>query len=156
MLAAQDDNTKAGDVVRGGSTLTQQLAKNLFLRGDRTYARKLQELLYAVELERELGKPRILELYLNVVEWGPDLVGAKEAAEAYFLKEPKGLLPEEAAFLASILRSPRGSWAREYRDGRVNGRRLAWILDNMVGLDPAERAAALDRDVHFVPPELPG
>lgn len=154
MLAAQDDNAKAGGVVRGGSTLSQQLAKNLFLRGDRTYARKLQELLYAVEMERELGKPRILELYLNIVEWGPDLFGARQASEAYFLKEPQGLLPEEAAFLASILRNPRGGWAKEYAGGRVNGRRLAWILDNMVGLDPQLRAEALGRDVHFVPPAV--
>lgn len=155
MLTAAEANSEAGEVVRGGSTLTQQLAKNLFLTGDRTYARKLRELLYAVEMERELGKRRILELYLNVVEWGPDVVGGHAAAEAYFLKSPVGLTPEEAAFLASILRNPRGGWAREYVGGRVNGRRLAWILDNMVGLDPAVRRAALDRDVHFVPPAPP-
>lgn len=152
MLAAADDNTKAGAVVRGGSTLTQQLAKNLFLTGERTYARKLSELLYAVEMERELGKRRIMELYLNVVEWGPAIHGGQAAAEAYFLKSPRGLLPEEAAFLASILRNPRGGWWREYRGGRVNGRRLSAILENMVGLDPILRREALERDVRFVPP----
>lgn len=152
MLAAAADNTKAGSVVRGGSTLTQQLAKNLFLTGDRTYARKLSELLYAVEMERELGKRRILELYLNVVEWGPAIHGGQPAAETYFLKAPRGLLPEEAAFLASILRNPRGGWWREYRGGRVNGRRLSAILDNMVGLDPILRREALEHDVRFVPP----
>lgn len=152
MLAAAADNDKAEAVVRGGSTLSQQLAKNLFLTGDRSYSRKLRELLYAVELERELGKTRILELYLNVVEWGPNLHGGGAASQAYFLKSPRGLLPEEAAFLASILRNPRGAWAREYTGGRVNARRLAWILDNMTGLDPTLRREALARDVHFVPP----
>jgi hypothetical protein len=152
MLAAVKDNDKAGGIVRGGSTLTQQLAKNLFLTGDRTYGRKLRELLFAVEMERELGKARILELYLNVVEWGPEIHGGKAAAETYFLKSPRGLLPEEAAFLASILRNPRGGWAREYRGGRVNGSRLAWIIDNMVGLDPVLRREALDHEVRFVPP----
>ncbi len=153
MLDAADANADAHKVVRGGSTLTQQLAKNLFLTGDRSYARKLRELLYAVEMERELGKPRILELYLNVVEWGPAIHGAKAASEAYFLKEPRGLLVEEAAFLASILRNPRGGWARQYVGGRLNASRLAWIIDNMVGLHPVLRREALAREVHFVPPE---
>lgn len=152
MLAAAEANTDAGEVVRGGSTLTQQLAKNLFLTGDRTYARKLRELLYAVEMERELGKRRILELYLNVVEWGPEVVGGYAASRAYFLKDPVGLAPEEAAFLASILRNPRGGWERQYVGGRLDARRLAWILDNMVGLDPAARREALGREVRFVPP----
>ncbi len=153
MVEAAHDNDVEGGVVRGGSTLSQQLAKNLFLTPERTYARKLRELLYAVEMERELGKDRILELYLNVVEWGPAVRGAKPATEAYFLKQPLGLLPEEAAFLASILRNPRGGWAKEYVGGRVQTRRLSWILDNMVILSPEERAAALARDVHFVPPK---
>jgi hypothetical protein len=152
MLDAAKANEAEGKVVRGGSTLSQQLAKNLFLSPERSYARKARELLYAVEMERELGKERILELYLNVVEWGPDLRGARAASEAYFLKQPAGLLPEEAAFLASILRNPRGGWAKQYRDGRVETRRLKWILDNMAGLSPEERAAALSREVHFVPP----
>lgn len=152
MMLAAADNTKAGAVVRGGSTLTQQLAKNLFLTGDRTYARKLRELLFAVEMERELGKRRIMELYLNVVEWGPSIHGAEAAAESYFLKAPRGLLPEEAAFLASILRNPRGGWWREYRGGRVNGRRMSAILENMVDLHPTLRREALDRDIRFVPP----
>ncbi|MSQ02623.1 MAG: hypothetical protein EXR71_12165 [Myxococcales bacterium] len=153
MLAAADANAEAHEVVRGGSTLTQQLAKNLFLTGDRSYARKLRELLYAVEMERELGKSRILELYLNVVEWGPAIHGARAASEAYFLKEPRGLLTEEAAFLASILRNPRGGWARQYVGGRLNATRLGWIIDNMVGLHPVLRREALAREVRFVPPE---
>lgn len=153
MKAAAADNEQKGSITRGGSTLSQQLAKNLFLTPDRTYSRKLRELLYAVEMERELGKDRILELYLNVVEWGPRERGAQQASKAYFLKAPAGLLPEEAAFLASILRNPRGGWEKQYVGGRVETRRLKWILDNMRALSPDDRAAALGRDVHFVLPE---
>lgn len=153
MSDAAHDNDVEGKVVRGGSTLSQQLAKNLFLTPERTYARKLKELLYAVEMERELGKDRILELYLNIIEWGPTVRGARAASEAYFLKQPVGLLPEEAAFMASIIRNPRGGWEKQYVGGRVQTRRLSWILDNMVTISPEERMAALARDVHFVPPK---
>lgn len=153
--AAATDNERLGKIARGGSTLSQQLAKNLFLTPERTYARKIRELLYAVEMERELGKDRILELYLNVVEWGPNVRGGKAASEAYFLKQPAGLLPEEAAFLSSILRNPRGGWEKQYVGGRVQTSRLKWILDNMRGLSPEDRAAALGREVHFVPPVSP-
>ena len=152
MSAAAKDNEKAGKIARGGSTLSQQLAKNLFLTPERTYARKLREILYAVEMERELGKDRILELYLNVVEWGPHVRGGLPASEAYFLKKPAGLLPEEAAFMSSILRNPRGGWEKQYVGGRVETRRLKWILDNMRALTPEDRLAAYTREVHFVPP----
>lgn len=152
MLAAAADNEARGEVWRGGSTLTQQLAKNLFLDPSRTYARKLRELLYAVEMEEDLGKARILELYLNVVEWGPGLWGARAAADAYFLKQPRGLLPEEAAWLASILPRPRSAWAEEYLADRPSRRRVDSILANMPGLDEAARAAARARPIRFVPP----
>jgi len=142
-------------VWRGGSTLTPQLAKNLFLDGTRTYARKARELLYAVEMERELGKQRILELYLNVVEWGPGIYGARRAADAYFLKSPAGLLPEEAAWLASILPSPRSGWTDQYLRDRPNLGRVGQILDQMADLDPDARAAAKGRRVRFVPPARP-
>ena len=85
---------------RGGSTLSQQLAKNLFLDGDRTLVRKLRELLYALDLEQTLGKRRILELYLNVVQFGPEVWGVGPASDTYFLKKPEGLTWREAAFLA--------------------------------------------------------
>ncbi len=152
MREAAAANAAEGDVVRGGSTLTQQLAKNLFLDGTRSYARKLRELLYAVEMERELGKHRILELYLNVVEFGPGLRGARAAADTYFLKAPAGLLPEEAAWLASILRSPSTAWRRQYMGGSVDAGRVRWILENMRGVPEEPRAAALDRAVRLVPP----
>jgi hypothetical protein len=150
--AAFAANSAEGDVVRGGSTLTQQLAKNLFLDGTRSYARKLRELLYAVDLDRTLGKPRVLELYLNVVEFGPGMRGARAAAQTYFLKEPEGLLPEEAAWLASILRYPRTAWNRQYQADRVDQARVRWILENLRDVPEEPRRAALGRAVHLVPP----
>lgn len=151
MQGAAAANAAEGDIVRGGSTLTQQLAKNLFLDGTRSYARKLRELLYAVEMERELGKQRILALYLNVVEFGPGLRGARAAADTYFLKAPAGLLPEEAAWLASILRFPKTAYKRQYLANTVDASRVRWILQNMRGVPEDARAAALGREVHLVP-----
>ena len=78
---------RAGRVVRGGSTITQQLAKNLYLSPSRNPVRKLQELIIARRLERELRKARILELYLNVIEWGDGVYGAEAAARTYFRHE---------------------------------------------------------------------
>jgi membrane peptidoglycan carboxypeptidase len=152
MRDAAAKNAEEGAVVRGGSTLTQQLAKNLFLDGTRSYARKLRELLYAVELEQELGKRRILELYVNVVEFGPGLRGARAAAQTYFLKEPAGLLPEEAAWLASILRFPRTAWRTQYLTDRPDDRRVDWILENLRGVPEEARLAAVGRPVRLVPP----
>ncbi len=151
MLAAADENEVAGRIRRGGSTLTQQLAKNLFLDGRRTYARKLRELLYAVDLEN-LGKDRILELYLNVAEWGPGVRGAAAAAETYFARRPETLLPEEAAWLASILPSPRPAWRQQYLANAPRMERVATILSRMSALDEVGRSAALARPIRFVPP----
>lgn len=145
-------NREEGEVRQGGSTLTQQLAKNLFLSGERRYSRKLRELLYAVEMERELGKHRILELYLNIVEWGPGLWGAQPAARTFFLKAPAGLLPEEAAWMASVLPRPRSAWAWEYMTLKPDLGRVHTILRNMIDLSEEEREAALGRGVNLVPP----
>lgn len=150
MVDAAADNAARGSVHRGGSTITQQLAKNLYLDGTRTYVRKLRELLYAVNLEGTLGKRGVLETYLNVVEFGPGLYGAAAAADRYFLKAPAGLLPEEAAWLASILPSPRTAWDKQYMVERPNLGRVHTILDNMVTLGAEDRAAAKARGVHFV------
>lgn len=152
MQEAAAENREAGGIKRGGSTMTQQLAKNLFLSGQRTYARKLRELLYTVEMERELGKNRILELYLNVIEWGPDIRGAATASQTYFLKSPSGLLPEEAAWLAGIIYDPKDSYRQQYLANRPNLKRLAQVLGNMRDLPDVAREAALQRGVIFVPP----
>ena len=93
----------------GGSTITQQLARNLFLGPERSIHRKLREGLIARRLERALDKRRILELYLNAVEWGDGVWGAKQAARAYFGKHPSELGPLEATVLASLLPAPRAA-----------------------------------------------
>jgi hypothetical protein len=92
--------------VRGASTITQQLAKNLFLSGERTLSRKVREALLTVALEASLPKARLLEIYLNIVEWGPGLHGIGPAARHYFGKQARELTPREAAFLASVIPSP--------------------------------------------------
>lgn len=96
-----------GKLQRGGSTITQQLAKNLYLSSDKTLLRKANEVLITYALERYLTKKRILELYLNVVEWGKGVYGAEAAARHHFGKHAGDLSPEEAALLAAMLPSPR-------------------------------------------------
>jgi len=91
----------------GGSTLTQQLARNLYLSPDKTMSRKLREAFIAWKLERHLSKRRILELYLNVAEWGPGVYGAQAAARTYFGKDASELTVDEAVALACTLPSPR-------------------------------------------------
>ncbi len=101
------DNIKTGKFLRGGSTITMQLAKNLWLYRDKTLTRKLQELLLAVALESCFSKDQILELYLNVVEFGPDIYGIGAAARHYFKVDASALTPKQAFYLASILPRPR-------------------------------------------------
>jgi monofunctional glycosyltransferase len=105
--AAFKDNLKARRNVRGASTITQQLAKNLYLTPRKTYLRKLRELFYTWRLETALPKNRILEIYLNVVEWGDGVFGAEAAAWVYFNKPAAELDWDEAVALAAVLPSPR-------------------------------------------------
>jgi len=100
-------NLEAGELKRGGSTITQQLAKNLYLSSERSLFRKAREALITRSLEHELTKERILELYLNVAEWGQGVYGAEAASRHHFKKSARDLTPDEAAWLAAILPSPR-------------------------------------------------
>jgi monofunctional biosynthetic peptidoglycan transglycosylase len=104
---AYENNRKKGKRVKGGSTITQQLAKNLFLSGERTYLRKGQELVITYMLEFWLPKERILDIYLNVVEWGNGVFGAEAAARHYFGIGAHQLSAEQAARLAVMLPNPR-------------------------------------------------
>ena len=106
MPAALLTDWARGGAARGASTITQQLAKNLFLSRDKRLGRKLEELSLALLLESALGKDRILEIYLNVIEWGPDLFGLRPAARAYFDRGPKDLTPAQMAFLVSLIPAP--------------------------------------------------
>lgn len=100
------ENISEGRIVRGGSTITQQLAKNLFLSKEKTLGRKIREALIARELERELSKQRIIELYLNVVEWGDGINGVEAACRRYFRKSVPEISVAEAAVLAAMLPNP--------------------------------------------------
>jgi hypothetical protein len=143
---------RQGDRLRGGSTLTQQLAKNLFLGGERTLVRKLRELLLALELEAALPKPAILGLYLNVVEFGPGIHGIGAAADAYFLKAPARLTLTEAAWLAGVLPGPRSAHARA-RAGKPRRAHMGTILDRMAArgtISEAQRDRAKQAPLRFV------
>lgn len=115
-------NERRGRIVAGASTISQQLAKNLFLSGSRSWARKGQEALITWMLERTMSKRRILELYLNFAEWGEGVFGAEAAARHHFGVPAAALNAEQAAWLASILPSPRRyerGRSTPYLDGRV-------------------------------------
>jgi len=107
MQQAHKRNLREGEIVRGASTITQQLAKNLFLSAERTWWRKAQEGVITVMLETLLTKRRILEIYLNVAEWGDGVYGAEAAAQYHFKMPASALTPFEAARLAAMLPSPR-------------------------------------------------
>ena len=104
---AREKNQKKGKIVAGGSTISQQLAKNLFLSGTKTPWRKAQEAIITLMLEAVLDKRRILEIYLNVVEWGSGVFGAEAAARHYYAIPAVQLSAEQAARLAVLLPNPR-------------------------------------------------
>jgi len=104
---ALEKNQKKGRIVAGGSTITQQLAKNLFLSASKTPWRKAQEAVITLMLETVMDKRRILEIYLNVVEWGPGIFGAEAAARHYYGLSAAQLSAEQAARLAVLLPNPR-------------------------------------------------
>jgi monofunctional biosynthetic peptidoglycan transglycosylase len=104
--AAKGRSVKPPRII-GGSTITQQLAKNLFLSGERTIVRKAQELVITLLLEAFLSKERILEIYLNHVEWGDGVFGAQAASWRYYRKDASRLAPNEAARLAVMLPRPK-------------------------------------------------
>ena len=99
-------NIKNKDIVEGGSTITQQLVKNLFLNMEQTLERKLNEIFIAFELEKLYSKEEILELYVNIVYYGDGFTGIKSACNGYFNKEPKDLSKDEATLLAGLPQAP--------------------------------------------------
>ena len=107
MKESMEINIERLEFARGGSTITQQLAKNLYLSPSKNPIRKIREILIARRLEAELPKQRILELYLNLIEWGDGVYGAEAAARTYFGKSAADLAPPEAALLAAAIVNPR-------------------------------------------------
>src|SRR5262245_37575353 len=129
----------AGRFMRGGSTITQQLAKNLYLSPSKNPLRKLREFVIARRLEAELKKARILELYLNLIEWGDGVWGAEAAARTYFGTSAASLGPTESALLAGAIINP-----RVYNPARPNGRllrRQQLILRRMGIVTPPDELA---------------
>ncbi|MES2757593.1 MAG: monofunctional biosynthetic peptidoglycan transglycosylase [Pseudomonadota bacterium] len=122
-------NNKKQKVVGGGSTITQQLAKNLFLSGSRSYLRKGQEMVIAFMLETVMSKERILEIYLNVVEFGRGVFGAEAAARHYFRVPAASLTAAQAARLAVMLPNPR--YYDRHRDTNYLARRTTLIMMRM-------------------------
>ena len=122
-------NAKAGHVVQGGSTLTQQLAKNLFLTRDQTMKRKTQEIMLAVWLEVKMGKKQILETYLSRVYFGGGAVGIESGAERYFHKPARELAPREAAFLVGLLKAP--NLYNPLKNPKASAERTAFVLGRM-------------------------
>jgi monofunctional biosynthetic peptidoglycan transglycosylase len=128
---AYEKNLREGEIVAGGSTITQQLAKNLFFSGERAWWRKAQEAVVALMLETVMSKRRILEIYLNVIEWGDGVFGAEAAARYHYGSTAAALSPEQAARLAAVVPSP-----RRYGPGSNTGylqRRTQTILARMNG-----------------------
>lgn len=122
-------NIERGKAARGGSTISQQLAKNLYLSTSKNPLRKFKELIITLRMERVLSKRRILEIYLNVIEWGNGVFGAEAAAKKYFGKSASQLTREEAAKMASVIPSPRRHKPNE--SSRYVERRSSIILSRM-------------------------
>ena len=130
MQEAARENMERKRVVRGGSTITQQLAKNLYLGEERTVLRKLKEIVLAIRLERALTKHRIFELYLNLIEWGDGIFGAEAASRHYFGVPASELSPRQAALLAAVIINPR-RFSAAAPNRRIE-RRAQMILGRMV------------------------
>ncbi len=123
MRKALEEDWNRGEFRRGASTITQQLAKNLFLSTSKNPLRKLHEALITKEMEWILGKRRILEIYLNVIEWGDGVYGAEAAARTYFNTSAASISADQAAFLSAIIPSPNGAFNPSKHRGRVERRK---------------------------------
>jgi len=154
-----------GGFVRGGSTITQQLAKNLFFTTHKSITRKLRELVVARWLEHDLSKKRILELYLNVIEWGDGTYGAQAAARRYYAKPVSDLDPAEAAGLAAMIPNPRriNPLVDPRRLARAQ-RRVLWLMATAgyierdaagLGTEPPPPPEPVDADEDEAPPPPP-
>ena len=130
ILRATLVNMQSGDVVEGGSTITQQLAKNLFLSQDQTFGRKIEEAVLALLLERSYSKEELLELYLNSIYFGSGSWGIVDASEHYFDKKPQNLSLAECAMLAGLPNAPSLTSPLEHPEAARQRRQL--VLDTMV------------------------
>ena len=152
MRAAWRSEHMANPHPRGASTLPQQLAKLLYTGDERSAVRKLREALYAVEMDRVLGKARVLQLYLTVAPWGGGHCGAQAAAQQLLNKRASALTPIEAAWLASLLRNPEAELARAAANGRIDKARVADIIEAMRPLARTRREELQEQLADWAPP----
>ena len=146
-------NFKHGRFVYGGSTITQQLVKNLYLTREKTLGRKLEEAIVAMQMEREFTKDEILTMYVNVVEYGPDIYGVKKASRHYFGKQPRHLSPLEAAFIMGLKPWPAGGF-KQWLKGSVNDywiKRLKHVLSMMHRREGAISAEQVEEAAPYQP-----
>jgi monofunctional biosynthetic peptidoglycan transglycosylase len=154
--ASMEKNWEQGQFLRGGSTITQQLAKNLYLSPSRDPIRKVKELFIARRLEAALSKQRIFEIYLNVIEWGDGIFGCEAAAQAYFRKPCASLNMAEAALLAGAIINPREHsparpTRRLLRRQQITMRRMGFREDP----PPALNETPIDIPIDVTPPSSP-
>lgn len=140
---ALDANRQRGKTVFGGSTITQQTAKNLFLSSERSWERKFKELAYALLMEKYLGKDRILELYLNYAQWGKDMFGCEVACQEYYHKPCSKISQDAAINMAAVLASP-GKHRPDMMNSRFMANRRAVINFNLFGPDSLKDSAKTD------------
>jgi hypothetical protein len=156
IAAAWAENEEDGRRLRGASTLTQQLVKNLLLSNEKTYGRKIEEAALALMVDAVVSKPRLLEIYLNIIEWGPHLHGLVPAARHYFGKRPSELTPKEMAFLVCLIPNP-VRYHQAHESGHLGPgmdqlvRNLLAKLRSLGDLGEDEYEQALAEELVFVP-----
>lgn len=129
IIRATINNIAEGEIVQGGSTITQQLAKNLYLNGDKNFSRKVSEAFIAHDLEKNYSKDEILEMYVNVINYGDNYIGIREASKGYFGVEPSDLDLNEASLLAGLPQSPNGYALSSNYDKAVARQKI--VLESM-------------------------
>jgi hypothetical protein len=155
MADALARNQRPGAALAGASTLTQQVAKLVVAGDERSASRKLRELLYAVEMERTLGKARILQLYLALAPWGDGVCGAERAVRVHLgQRDPSAVGPVASAWLASLLTAPDAHLAAEHAAGEIDTARVARVLDAMRPMTSARREKAQVQLLFWAPPWL--
>jgi penicillin-binding protein 1A len=156
IVAAWAENSEDGHRIRGASTITQQLVKNLFLSNEKTYARKLKEAALALMVDAVVPKARLLEIYVNIIEWGPGLHGLVPAARHYFGKQTAELTPKEIAFLVCLIPSP-VRYHQAHEAGKIGPgmeqlvRNLLAKLRSVDALDEDRYERALREELQFAP-----
>lgn len=152
LMTVFDQNHAKGSIIRGGSTISQQIAKLLYTGSEKSLVRKMRELLYAVEMEQTLGKARIMQLYLDNAPWGLDregrfICGAQAAAQEYFGVNAKDLKPHQAVWLAAMLHSPMREAKNWQETGKINLQRAIWVANyvrNAHNSGPRARQKVID------------